>query len=187
MSGQNAALDKCNEGGKDGEGDNIEGAGHSRFFVLLPVLEGASSPEGVTPSKSSIPKQPASHDITGTHNSTKFQLQYLCDCAGFKKSANSHWINKSRRQKSSRPLTKDLTNSGPESSSLLVNIDKVLREEAQRVSLVIEYLRSKGIQSCQGFVSMDSKSAVTESMLDQLPPIAVLDETTLSDVKSHIV
>ncbi|KAG0378807.1 hypothetical protein BGX24_002711 [Mortierella sp. AD032] len=99
--------------------------------------------------------QPASHDINGTHNSTKFQLQYLCNCAGFKKSVLEMFRYR-------------------------VNIDKVPREEAQRVSLVIEYLKSKGIQSCQGFVSMDSKSAVTESMLDQQLPIAVLDETTLT-------
>lgn len=56
---------------------------------------------------------------------------------------------------------------------------KIPQNAAQRVSLVIKYLESKEVRSCESFMTDISAIAATESILDRLPPIAALVERTL--------
>ncbi|OAQ25804.1 hypothetical protein K457DRAFT_751686 [Linnemannia elongata AG-77] len=70
-------------------------SGHSRFFVLLPVLgsnsrtSGAASTSSTAPTPTSI----ATGSVPGIHYKTKFQLYFLCDCGDIpeaKDKANPH-------------------------------------------------------------------------------------------------
>ena len=178
-------------------------SGHSRFFVLLPVLEsnpllpGASATSSTAPT----PTTTATSSVTGIHNKTKFQLYFLCDCGDIpeaKDKTNPHWIDKNGRIPTSLPAVKDLNQQqlralipivGDYVMGILemlkygVCMDRIPQDTAQRVSLAIKYLESKGVQSCESLmteISSNPTVPVTESLLDRLPPIAILVEKTLN-------
>ncbi|KAF9122549.1 hypothetical protein BGW39_009657 [Mortierella sp. 14UC] len=175
---------------------------HSKLFVFLPVLDAVSAPSEPAPTEVNEPTPTAiaTHPIPRINSKTKFQLYYLCDCGDdpeLENHPNAHWINTYEQQSSESdkyidqyhirrmiPQLGDYVMGILEMLKYGVYVDQVSQEVAQRVSLMIKYLESKGIQSCEGFVSakmaLDSKSAVTESMLEQLPPIVALDRSSLS-------
>ncbi|KAF9121777.1 hypothetical protein BGW39_010270 [Mortierella sp. 14UC] len=176
--------------------------GHSRFFIFLPALKPAPTLAPTKPTQIAL----ATNTFAAIHKGAKFQLYYLCDCGDVPashKRASPHWIDKDDQQRPcSKPSSEELSQQQLRSFIPLVGhhvmgvlemlkygvyIDKVPQEVAQRVDLMIEYLESKGIQSCQGFMakmSLDATVGVTESTLDQFPPIAVLDEKALSALKT---
>ncbi|KAF9129357.1 hypothetical protein BGW39_004233 [Mortierella sp. 14UC] len=70
-----------------------------------------------------------------------------------------------------------------------IYLDRMPQEGIGRVSLAIKYLESKGVQSCERFMdgmSLDPASAVTKTILVQLPPIAALDAKTMEEFKTWI-
>lgn len=177
-------------------------SGHSRFFVLLPVLEnnpylpGAAS----TSATAQTPTTTAMSSVPGIHHKTKFQLYFLCDCGDIpeaKDKANPHWIDKNGRIPTSLPAVKDLNQQqlralipvvGDYVMSILemlkygVYMDRIPQDTAQRVSLAIKYLEAKGVQSCESLmneISLNPTVPMTKSLLDRLPPIAILVEKTL--------
>ncbi|KAK3838055.1 MAG: hypothetical protein J3R72DRAFT_193376 [Linnemannia gamsii] len=176
--------------------------GHSRFFIFLPVLKATPT---LGPAKSTQTTL-ATNTSIGIHKGTKFQLYYLCDCKDIPESqenASPHWIEKDDHQRPcNKPSSDDLSQQQLRSFIPLVGhhvmgvlemfkhgvyIDKAPQEVAQRVSLMIEYLESKGIRSCKEFMAAmfsDPAVGVTESILDQFPPIAALDEKALSALKT---
>ncbi|KAG0265727.1 hypothetical protein BGZ95_003232 [Linnemannia exigua] len=176
--------------------------GHSRLFIFLPVLKASPTLGSAKSTQTTL----ATNTSTGTNKSTKFQLYYLCDCGNIPESqenASPHWIDKDDHQRPcSMPSSDDLSQQQLRSFIPLVGhhvmgvlemfkhgvyIDKAPQEVAQRVSLMIEYLESKGIRSCQGFMAAISSgfaAGATESILEQFPPIAALDEKALSALKT---
>ncbi|KAF9339738.1 hypothetical protein BGZ91_004877 [Linnemannia elongata] len=148
-------------------------SGHSRFFVLLPVLGSNLRTSGAAPTSSTAPTptSTATGSVPGIHNKTKFQLYFLCDCGDIpeaKDKANPHWIDKNGRIPTSLPAVKDLNQQqlralipvvGDYVMGILemlkygVYVDKIPQDTAQRVSLAIKYLESKGVQSCESFMT----------------------------------
>ncbi|KAG0065029.1 hypothetical protein BGZ89_008653 [Linnemannia elongata] len=179
-------------------------SGHSRFFVLLPVLGSNSRTSGAasTSSTAPTPTSTATGSVPGIHNKTKFQLYFLCDCGDIpeaKDKTNPHWIDKNGRIPTSLPAVKDLDQQqlralipvvGDYVMGILemlkygVYVDKIPQDTAQRVSLAIKYLESKGVQSCESFMTEMSSNPtvpVTGSLLDRLTPLAIMVEKTLDD------
>ncbi|KAG9061759.1 hypothetical protein KI688_006910 [Linnemannia hyalina] len=184
-------------------------SGHSRFFVLLPVLESNLRPPGAasTSSTATTPTTTATSSVPGIYNKTKFQLYFLCDCGGLpeaKDKANPHWIDKNGRIPTSLPAVKDLNQQqlralipivGDYVMGILemlkygVYIERIPQDTAQRVSLAIKYLESKGVQSCESLIAEISSNPTvpaTESLLDRLPPIASLVEKALDAFGSKL-
>ncbi|KAG9061761.1 hypothetical protein KI688_006912 [Linnemannia hyalina] len=172
---------------------------HSRLFFFLPVL-------------TDVPTQTGAASTPEIHNYTKFQLYYLCDCSGIpgaKEHANPHWINNNNNKYNniirSKPSAMDISQSqlreliplvGDYTMTVLemfkygVYVDKVPEEVAQRVSLAIKYLASKGVWSCEGFItemSSDYINAVAEPMMIRLSPISLLDVSALDELRSKLV
>ncbi|KAG0375514.1 hypothetical protein BGX24_008993 [Mortierella sp. AD032] len=172
--------------------------------IVLDIIRG----EKPSSSSRKNTRSHASRDVVAVaiHKGTKFQLYYLCDCKDIPKSqvnASPHWIEKDDHQRScNKPSSDDLSQQQLRSFIPLVGnhvmgvlemfkhgvyIDKAPQEVAQRVSLMIEYLESKGIRSCNEFMAAmfsDPTVGVTKSILDQFPPIAALDEKALSALKT---
>lgn len=177
-------------------------SGHSRFFVLLPVLGNTPRPPEAasTSSTAQAPTATLLSSVPGIHHKTKFQLYFLCDCGDIpeaKDKANPHWIDKNGRIPTSLPAVKDLNQQqlralipvvGDYVMGILemlkygVYMDRIPQDIAQRVSSAIKYLESIGVQSCESLmteISLKPTVPVTASLLDRLPPIAILVEKTL--------
>lgn len=70
-----------------------------------------------------------------------------------------------------------------------VYVDKAPEEAAQRVSLAIKYLASKGVWSCEGFItemSSDFADVVTEPIMVRLSPVSLLDVSALDELRSKL-
>ncbi|OAQ25803.1 hypothetical protein K457DRAFT_158055 [Linnemannia elongata AG-77] len=167
--------------------------GHSRFFCFLPRVMPTPTGEVAAP---------------GIQSNTDFEFFDLCDCAdvpGSKGDWRPHWIGKkindsfypvsaedlSQDQvRGLLPLVGDYVMGVLEMLKYGVYIDKIPQDVAYRISSAIEYLESKGVRSCEGFMtelsSSDPAVAITESMLEQLPPIAALDEKGLVELKDRL-
>ncbi|KAK3838060.1 MAG: hypothetical protein J3R72DRAFT_193918 [Linnemannia gamsii] len=181
-----------------------QGHRHSRFFCFLP--------RDFTPPPSTTSVEPTSLDpLAPIRNDTEFEFFYLCDCGdtpGPKDGENNsrpHWIDRKHSQsfypvsaedvdqmhlRTIIPFVGDYMMGVLEMLKYGVYIDMLPQGVTQRVSLMIKYLESKGVQSCESFMaaamSSDPNSAVAELMLDQLPPIAVLDSETWMELESRI-
>ncbi|KAG0080051.1 hypothetical protein BGZ90_000852 [Linnemannia elongata] len=176
-------------------------SGHSRLFFFLPVLE-------------DVPTHTGAASTPEIHNNTKFQLYYLCDCSGIpgaKEHTKPHWIDNSNNKHNnithSKPSAKDVSQSqlreliplvGDYIMAVLemfkygVYVDKVPEEAAQRVSLAIKYLASKGVWSCEGFITEMSSDftdavAVAEPKTIRLSPVSLLDVSALDELRSKLV
>ncbi|KAF8944001.1 hypothetical protein BGZ47_004779 [Haplosporangium gracile] len=167
--------------------------GHSRFFCFLPRVMPTPTGEVAAP---------------GIQSNTDFEFFDLCDCAdvrGPTGDCKPHWIGKkvndsfypvsaedlSQDQvRGLLPLVGDYVMGVLEMLKYGVYIDRIPQDVAYRISSAIEYLESKGVRSCEQFMaelsSSDPAVAVTESTLDQLPPIAALDEKALIELKDRL-
>ncbi|KAG0273122.1 hypothetical protein BGZ95_011053 [Linnemannia exigua] len=181
-----------------------QGHRHSRFFCFLP--------RDFTPPPSTTSVEPTALDpLAPIRNDTEFEFFYLCDCGDTSGPKDGecnnrpHWIDRKHSQsfypvsaedvdqmhlRTIIPFVGDYMMGVLEMLKYGVYIDMLPQGVTQRVSLMIKYLESKGVQSCESFMaaamSSDPKSAVTESTLDQLPPIAVLDSETWMELESRI-
>ncbi|KAG9061760.1 hypothetical protein KI688_006911 [Linnemannia hyalina] len=167
--------------------------GHSRFFCFLPRVMPTPTGEVAAP---------------GIQSNTDFEFFDLCDCAdvpGSKGDWKPHWIGKkindsfypvsaedlSQDQvRGLLPLVGDYVMGVLEMLEYGIYIDKIPQDVAYRISSAIEYLESKGVRSCERFMaelaSSDPAVAISESMLEQLPPIAALDEKALVELKDRL-
>ncbi|KAF9901927.1 hypothetical protein EC991_005549 [Linnemannia zychae] len=183
-----------------------QGHRHSRFFCFLP--------RDFTPPPSTTTAEPTSSAIdplAPIRNDTEFEFFYLCDCGdapknkGHEDDNRPHWIDRKHTQsfypvsaedvdqmhlRTIIPFVGDYMMGVLEMLKYGVYIDMLPQGVTQRVSLMIKYLESKGIQSCESFMATamntDFKIPVTEAMLKQLPPITVLDSVTWMELESRI-
>ncbi|KAG0375512.1 hypothetical protein BGX24_008991 [Mortierella sp. AD032] len=179
-------------------------SGHSRFFCFLPNVDG--TPTSPT-STESTPSTITTNTIPGILSDTEFDFYYLCDCVnipGSKIDSRPHWIgafgelsyepisaepfslNQIRRL---IPIVGEYVMGVLEMLKYGVCIERIPEEWMERVSLTIEFLESKGVQSCEKLMAekfLGPVSAVTEPILDQLPPIVPLDAKSLREFKSWV-
>lgn len=179
--------------------------GHSRLFCFLPILE-----EDVPSGENEAPQAPlTTKTATEIYQNTGFEFYFLCDCGGIpgaKEHAGPHWIDKNGKQKHSMPSAEDLSQQqirkilpfvGEYVMGVLemlkygVFLDKMPLSGHEHLSRAIKYLESKGFRSSASLLAdLSSKSddgIVTRAVLDEVEPIAVLDEKVFATLQSVIV
>ncbi|KAF9126485.1 hypothetical protein BGX30_015225 [Mortierella sp. GBA39] len=179
--------------------------GHSRLFCFLPILE-----EDVPSGENEAPQAPlTTKTAMEIYQNTGFEFYFLCDCGGIpgaKEHAGPHWIDKNGKQKHSMPSAEDLSQQqirkilpfvGEYVMGVLemlkygVFLDKMPLSGHEHLSRAIKYLESKGFRSSASLLAdMNSKSdggVVTRAVLDDVEPIAVLDEKVFASLQSVLV
>ncbi|KAF8943948.1 hypothetical protein BGZ47_004874 [Haplosporangium gracile] len=179
--------------------------GHSKLFCFLPILE-----EDVPSGENEAPQVPlTTKTATEIFQNTGFEFYFLCDCGGIpgaKERASPHWVDKNGKQKHSMPSAEDLSQQqmrqilpfvGEYVMGVLemlkygVFLDRMPLSGHEHLLRAIKYLESKGFRSSASLLAeMNSKSAgaiVTRAMLDEVEPIAVLEEKVFATLKSVLV
>lgn len=179
--------------------------GHSRLFCFLPILE-----EDVPSGENEAPQAPlTTKTATEIYQNTGFEFYFLCDCGGIpgaKEHAGPHWIDKNGKQKHSMPSAEDLSQQQIRKILPLVGeyvmgvlemlkygifLDKMPLSGHEHLSRAIKYLESKGFRSSASLLAdLNSKpdgGVVTRAVLDEVEPIAVLDEKVFATLQSVLV